>query len=107
MRALLSRLPEDTSPKIMLVKPELPAPTPVRPTGQKPKHIELEYDPSSIFVLELATSLSVRDNSTLSQTGNDVAVALQSVVRDSSNCHPVTLSRAVYYLLRFLRASHV
>ena len=91
----------------MLVKPEIPAPSPVRPNGQKPKQVGLAYDPAMVFSLELATNLATRDSKTLAAFGKDVATALQGVVRDSGQMHPVVLSRAVYYTLRFLRASHV
>lgn len=104
---LLARLPEDTSPKIMIVKPEIPAPTPIRPNGQKTKQVGLAYDPSMLFVLEFATRLSTRDEETVAALGKDLSEALMGVVRDASGVHPVTLSRAVYYLLSFVRASHV
>lgn len=42
----------------------------------------------------------------MSKFGKQISGALQAVVRDASHVHPVTLSRAVYYLLSFLRASH-
>lgn len=104
---LLARLPEDTSPKIMIVKPEIPAPTPIRPNGQKAKQVGLAYDPSLLFILDFATRLSSRDEQTIDALGKDLAMALMGVVRDASGVHPVTLSRAVYYLLSFVRASHV
>lgn len=91
----------------MIVKPDLPAPTPIRPNGQKAKPVGLAYDPSLVFVLELTTILVARDADTVTSLGKELASALQNVVRDSSHVHPVTLSRAVYYLLSFLRASHV
>ena len=104
---LLSRLPEDSSPKIIAVKPDIAAPTPVRPNGTaKAKQVGLTYDPSLVFVLEMSTLLASRDTTTMAECGKDLASALQSVVRDSSHVHPVTLSRAVFYLLSFLRASH-
>lgn len=90
----------------MVVKPDIPAPTPVRPNGTKSKQIGLAYDPSLVFVLELATVLTSRDAASIAECGKELAVALQSVVSDSAHVHPVTLSRTVFYLLRFLRASH-
>lgn len=65
------------------------------------------YDPSIVFILELATILAARDQSTMTRFGKRVSSALQAVVRDASHMHAVTLSRTVYYLLSFLRASHV
>ncbi|KAJ8611703.1 hypothetical protein MRB53_037814 [Persea americana] len=103
---LLDRLPDDTSPRVIVVKPDLPAPTPVRANGQKAKTSEPVYDPSIVFILELATILAARDPETTATIGKDVADALQTVVRDATHMHPVVSARAVYYLLSFLRASH-
>ncbi len=91
---------------MIVVKPDLPAPTPLRPNGQKVKPIGLAYDPSLVFILEFATILAARDAETIASLGKEVGDALQTVVRDASHMHPVTLSRAVYYLLSFLRACH-
>ena len=107
VKTLLEHIPDDSSPKIMVVKPDLPAPTPIRPNGQKSNPIGVAYDPSIVFVLELATILAARDATSMDQLGREVAHALQGIVRDASQTHPVTLSRTVYYLLSFLRASHV
>ncbi|KAK7510917.1 uncharacterized protein IWZ02DRAFT_192309 [Phyllosticta citriasiana] len=103
---LLSQLPEDSSPRVIVVRPELPAPSPVRPNGNKAKPKGPVYDPSLVFAMELATVLVLRDAETVEGLGKDVADALQSLVRDYSNIHPLTLSRTVYYLLRLLRASN-
>lgn len=90
---------------MIVVKPEMPAPKPVRPNGEKIKQVGLAYDPSLVFILELCTILAARDQSTMQKFGKRIAASLQAVVRDASHMHPVTLSRAVYYLLSFLRAS--
>ena len=106
---LLTHLPEDSSPRVIAVKPDIPAPTPIRPNGSKPRPrtVGVTYEPSLVFVLEFATILAARDAETIEKLGKDVADALQAVVRDYANMHPVTISRAVYYLLSFLRASYV
>ena len=105
---LLAHLPEASSPRIMTVKqPDIHVPTPVRANGQKVKQVSMDYDPGLVFALEFATILCARGSETLSVIGKDVAIALMGVVRDSANMHAVTLSRTVYYLLKFLRASHV
>lgn len=104
---LLSRLPEESTPQVIVVKPELPAPTPVRPNGQKARSAAAAYDAGVLFVLELATILAARDEATIAELGKEVADALQSVVRNAAHAHPITFSRAIYYLLSFLRASHV
>jgi len=85
----------------------MPAPTPIRPNGQKVKPRGNAYDPSVVFVLELATHLVVRDEDTMAELGQTLAEALQGLVRDADHAHPITLSRTVYYLLSFLHASNV
>lgn len=79
----------------------------MRPNGQKSKPNGITYDPSVVFVLELATVLVGRDEDTMNELGQVIADALQGMVRDAEHVHPVTLSRTVYYLLSFLRDSHV
>ena len=105
--ALLSQLPEQDSPRVISVKPELPAPTPLRANGTKSVTVESPvYDPAVVYVLELTTILALRDEETITVLGADVAEALQTVIRDSDRLHPVSLSRTVFYLLSLLRASN-
>ncbi|KAL1632056.1 GDP/GTP exchange factor for ARF [Neofusicoccum ribis] len=103
--SLLAQIPEDSSPRVMVVKPDLPAPSPLRPNGSKVRTQGPQYDPSLVFALELATILALRDAETVEKLGKSVADALQTVIRDN-NVHPVVLSRTVYYLLRVLRESN-
>jgi len=107
LQTLLTHLPEESTPRVISVKSELPAPTPIRPNGQKAKSTGITYDPSVVFVLELATMLVARDRGTMDELGKEIAEALKEIVRDAEHVHPVTLSRTVYYLLSFLRGSHV
>jgi hypothetical protein len=65
------------------------------------------YDPSLVFVLELATVLALRDDETVRELAKDVTDALASVIRDTSKHHPVVVARSVYYLLSLLKASNV
>lgn len=106
-QTLVAHIPEESTPRVIVVKAEMPAPTPVRPNGQKAKQVGIAYDASVVFVLEFATILTARDAETISKFGEEIADALQSVVRDAPHMHPLIVSRAVYYLLSFLRASHV
>lgn len=106
VEALLSQLPEDNAPAVIVVKPERPGPVTRTPSTRvdpnRPK-----YDPSMIFVLELATVLTLRDEKTLEVVGEKLATTLQTLVRDAKNLHPLTVSRVVSYLLNLLRLSHV
>jgi brefeldin A-resistance guanine nucleotide exchange factor 1 len=60
-----------------------------------------------IFLLELATVLTLRDDKTLESLGESLATTLQTLIRDAKNLHPLTVSRIVSYLLNLLRLSHV
>ncbi|KAF2771581.1 Sec7-domain-containing protein [Teratosphaeria nubilosa] len=107
--SLLSHLPEQESPRVISVKPDIPAPTPLRGNGQKiSQNAEPQpvYDPAVVYVLELATILALRDEETITALGPDVSEALQAVIRDAEHLHPVALSRTVFYLLALLRASN-
>lgn len=103
---LLQHIPEDSSPRI-LVKPDIPAPSPVRPNDHGAKRGGAAYGPTVVYVLELATILATRDADTVRELGKDVADTLQSVIRQAKHVHPAVVSRALYYLLSLLKASNV
>jgi golgi-specific brefeldin A-resistance guanine nucleotide exchange factor 1 len=89
----------------MVVKPELPQPSPTN-TSRSVANGPI-YDPAIVYILELATILAIRDKSTVESFGKEVAEALQGVIRDAANSHHITVSRAAFYLLSLLQASHV
>ncbi|KAJ5799808.1 uncharacterized protein N7518_001876 [Penicillium psychrosexuale] len=105
VEALLSLLPEENAPAVIVVKPERPTPT-SRVANSRADPNQPKYDPSMIFVLELATLLTLRDEKTLEVLGENLATTLQTLVRDAKNLHPLTVSRVVSYLLNLLRLSH-
>jgi brefeldin A-resistance guanine nucleotide exchange factor 1 len=107
LMSLLAQIPEDGSPRVIVVKPELPNTTTPRPNGSKSKLNRPTYDPSLVFVLELATVLALRDEETVRELAKDVIDSLTSVIRDASKLHPVVVARSVYYLLSLLEASNV
>lgn len=90
----------------MSVKPDIPAPKPIRPNGQKQNAQGPAYDPGQLFILEFATLLAIRDSDTVATLGRDLSVLLMGIIRDPTHVHPLTLSRAVYYMLMLLRVSH-
>lgn len=107
LMSLLEQIPEDGSPRVIVVKPEMPPAISPRSNGNKMKLSRPAYDPSLVFVLELATVLAVRDEETVKELAKDVADALASVIRNASQLHPVVTARSVYYLLSLLKASNV
>jgi brefeldin A-resistance guanine nucleotide exchange factor 1 len=77
------------------------------PNGQKLTQNGPKYDPSIVYVLEFCTVLAIRDEDTIERLGKQVVEALQSVLRDASRYHAITVSRAVFYLLKLLGFSFV
>ncbi|KAF2148914.1 Sec7-domain-containing protein [Myriangium duriaei CBS 260.36] len=106
MEAIIELVPEDATPRVITVKPEVPAPTPIRPNGTKPPGSASVYDPLFVCLAELSTLLAIRDADTVRTLGKQVADLLQSAVRDSDRLHPLAVSRLSYYLLSLLRASN-
>jgi brefeldin A-resistance guanine nucleotide exchange factor 1 len=104
--ALLNTFPEDESPRVISVKTEAPSTQQTRSPAGKATADAPVYEPSLVYVLELATILALRDEETISTLGADAAEALQVAIRDAEHLHPVALSRAVFYLLSLLRASN-
>ncbi|KAI9886275.1 MAG: hypothetical protein M1823_001947 [Watsoniomyces obsoletus] len=100
---LLAQLPAKNSPVVIAVKPDIPSSSAVN--GQRRVTRGVVYEPTTVFVLELATLLALQNDHTVVTLGPAVADALQSVVRDAINIHPITVSRAIYYLLALLKAS--
>lgn len=105
VRALLKQLPEPSSPAVIVVRPDRSGPAPTRTNGHRANSLKPAYDPSVVFVLELATIVATRDHVSVTLMGQAVADALQIVVRDAANVHPLILARAVFYLLYLLNAS--
>lgn len=102
--ALLEQLPQDSSPVVIVVKPERPAAAP-KTNGQRQDNRGPVYDPSLLYVLELLTVLATRDDANFAEVGELVTDALQNVVRNAANTHFMVLSRAVFYLLLLLEKS--
>ncbi len=107
VHALLEQLPEESSPVVIVVKSDRPTPAPIKTNGHQIDSRDPVYDPSIVFILELATILAMRGNDSISAVGEVVADALQNVIRNFNNVHPLVVSRAVFYLLHLLKASQV
>jgi brefeldin A-resistance guanine nucleotide exchange factor 1 len=75
--------------------------------GQHPSEGLPKYDPSVTYILEFCTILATRDAETIEKMGKMVFDTLQDVLRDSSQHHAITISRATFYALQLLKASYV
>lgn len=105
IHALLSQLPDDPSSIVISVKSE--ADNSIPTNGQRPASNTPVYDPSMVYILELCTVLTLRDEETVAALGADVAEALQNVMRNQKSWHSIMTSRTIYYLLNLLHASYV
>ena len=65
------------------------------------------YDPSAIYLLELASMIAIANTDSGEFVSKDVAEVLQDVVRSSNSLHPLVASRAAFYLLHVLHANYV
>ncbi|KAL3464216.1 hypothetical protein BJX64DRAFT_99281 [Aspergillus heterothallicus] len=102
--ALLTQLPEESAPAVMVVKPERPLPS-LR-ANSKTGTSTNQYDPGMMYLLELAAILTLRDSQTIESLGEGLLASLQGFVRDAQNLHSLALSRVTTYLLNLLRLSH-
>ena len=106
MQALLEQLPQDSSPVVAIVKSTEPgSPNPAKSNGNR--GTTSSYNPSVLYILELATVMAMKNKDSSIDIGKDVVEALLDVLRDSKTWHPIVISRAVFYLLNLLNACHV
>jgi hypothetical protein len=58
-----------------------------------------EYDPSMLFVLELATSIAIRDEQSMKELSAEVANYCTEILRQRKQFHPILVERTATYLL--------
>lgn len=71
-----------------------------------PTHLP-SYDPSTPFILELCTILTIRDGGSTSNTAKQVFDAVHGILRDYGQWHGITISRAAFYGLAILKSGYV
>ena len=102
---MLDELPENSHEAVITVKQEgMPSPP---PNGNESSPEALKYDPTVAFLLEVSTILAIRDEEAVESIGKQAFDAMQSILRESSQWHPITVSRATFYALKILKASYV
>ena len=57
------------------------------------------YDPSMLFVLEIATSLAIRDQQTMQDHGSKVAGYCTEILRQRRHLHPILVERSLIHLM--------
>ncbi|OJJ50935.1 hypothetical protein ASPZODRAFT_55909 [Penicilliopsis zonata CBS 506.65] len=102
---LLAQLPEESTPAVIVVKTERPTGSP-RPSNGKINSHRPTYDPGMLYILELATILTLRDRETLEALGESLLTSLQTLVRGARSLHSLSVSRLLSYLLNLLRLSY-
>lgn len=104
IQALLDQLPESNHEAVITVKQEgMPTPP---PNGQNSSSGPLKYDPTVAFLLEFVTRLAIKDDESVKAMGKEVFDAMQGILRDPAQWHPITVSRATFYALKLLKASY-
>lgn len=103
--ALLEQLPDDDNATIMSVKQDnMPNPP---SNGHGLSTGPPKYDPSVAYILEFTTMLATRDTESIDEMAEPVFQTVQGILRDSSQWHAITVSRAVFYALRILKEGFV
>lgn len=72
--------------------------------GHNPTTGPSKYDPSVAYILEFSTLLATRDAESIDEMAEQVFHTVQGILRDASQWHAITVSRAVFYALRILKA---
>lgn len=104
--ALLAQIPEDAGAEaVITVKADNVPPTSPA-LAQKPT-TAVAYDPGLVYILELSTVQALRDEHTVHLLGKRVVNALQGILRDISNHHPIVVARTTFYLFKLLQATYV
>lgn len=105
VNSLLSQLPnlddDDDDENVVILEPQYSPSLNGSNVNKGPK-----YDPAVVYVLEFATSLVLRDESTVLAHGKILAQTLTGIIRNSPRAHNIVVSRVIYYLFSLLQASH-
>jgi golgi-specific brefeldin A-resistance guanine nucleotide exchange factor 1 len=65
-----------------------------------------DYDPSMLFVLELAVSLAIRDEQSMKDLSSEVATHCTEILRQRRQFHPILVERTMTYLLALKTRGH-
>jgi golgi-specific brefeldin A-resistance guanine nucleotide exchange factor 1 len=73
-------------------------------TGQESQ--EKGYDPSMLFLLEMATSLAIRDDESMKNLSAEVAGYCTEILRQRKHLHPILVERTLTYLMTLKKRGH-
>ncbi|KAL7927303.1 hypothetical protein ACQKWADRAFT_276320 [Trichoderma austrokoningii] len=104
IQSLLEQLPQSDYSAVIGVKQDNVAVPP--PNGPSLPTNLPSYDPSTPFILELCTILTIRDGGSPSNTAKQVFDAVHGILRDYGQWHGITISRAAFYGLAILKSGY-
>ena len=72
--------------------------------GSEPQ--DKSYDPSMLFLLELATSLAIRDVESMRDLSGELAGYCTEILRQRKHLHPILVERTLIYLMALEKRGH-
>lgn len=70
------------------------------------EHQEKAYDPSMLFLLEMATSLAIRDEESMRDLSPEIAGYCTEILRQRKHLHPILVERTLIYLMALKKRGH-
>ena len=64
------------------------------------------YDPSMLFLFELATALAMRDHESMEELSGDIIGYCLEILRQRKLLHPIFIQRILIYLLAMKKRAH-
>ena len=92
--------PDPSNPSTPNLKAKDPAPL----RGPEPQ--DKSYDPSMPFLLEMATSLAIRDAESMRDLSAEVAEYCTEILRQRKHLHPILVERTLIYLMALKKRGH-
>jgi golgi-specific brefeldin A-resistance guanine nucleotide exchange factor 1 len=94
---------EESSPQAESASP----PVKIRYTAANGEVVSaVPYDPSTVFLLEIATSLTIRDKQSMENLSSELVTYCMEILRQRTHLHPIVVERALTYLLALKRRGH-
>ena len=105
MNALLEKVVIDAPSE-----PSAPSPPGLRAREGSPvngqEHQDNSYDPSILFLLEMATSLAIRDEQSMRNLSPEVIGYCTEILRQRKHIHPIWVERTLIYLMVLNKRGH-
>jgi hypothetical protein len=97
--------PENTSNQSGSSSPQVKIRDIASLNGQEPVS-KVAYDPSLVFLLEVATSLVIRDKESMNVLSSELATYCTEILRQRKHLHPILVERTLTYLLALKKRGH-